>query len=587
MRPQPAQARGGNFLARTLPNLRRTSIHRACAIDSHRRSINGKPLPSPVESRVQFIDSSERIFIVAAPSKRPLVFIVRDGWGKNPDPARNSTNAVALAKHPVHDRLLAEYPHALVATSGFDVGLPEGTMGNSEVGHQNIGAGRIVDQESVRITKQIRNSEFLDNPAMNAAVRNALEKQSDFHIFGIVSDAGVHGLLEHLYGVLRLCKARGLSRVFLHAFTDGRDTPPSMGVEFIRQTEAAMVEIGAGRIASVSGRYYAMDRDNRWPRVEKAYRAIAFGDGPKFPSATAIVQNYYDHPSAANMTGDEFVTPSVVVDPTGKPLAIVKTGDSVVFYNYRGDRPRELTKAFVLPTFDGFDRGPKLDLHFTTMTAYESGLPVHVAYPKPPKMTNILGEFISNLGLRQFRCAETEKFPHVTFFFNDYREQPFPGEDRQIVPSPTVSTYDQMPEMSAYGIADETVKRIDNGLYDLLVVNFANCDMVGHTGVLPAAVKAVEHTDIVVGRLLEATRRAGGVAIVGADHGNAEQMVDPATGHPHTAHTTFPVEYFLVDDRLRGKEMREGGRLADLAPTALRMMGLTPPAEMTGTSLIE
>jgi len=515
-----------------------------------------------------------------------LVFIVRDGWGKNPDVSRNASNAVYLAKHPVHDRLLTEYPNAMIATSGFDVGLPEGTMGNSEVGHQNIGAGRIVDQESVRITKQVRNGEFNDNPQMNAAVQNALKNGSDLHIFGIVSDAGVHGQLEHLYGVLRLCKLRGLTKVYLHAFTDGRDTPPSKGLEFIRQTEEQMAAIGVGQIATVSGRYYAMDRDNRWPRVEKAYRAIAFADGPQFPTATAAVRSYYDVPTAPNMTGDEFVTPSVIVDPAGKPLATVKTGDSVIFYNYRGDRPRELTKAFVLDQFDGFDRGPNLDLYFVTMTAYEVGLPVHVAYPKPPKMTNILGEYLSNLGLKQFRCAETEKFPHVTFFFNDYREPLFPGEDRQIIPSATVSTYDQMPEMSAYGIADETVKRIESGLYDLLVVNFANCDMVGHTGVLTAAVKAVEHTDIVVGRLLEATRKAGGIAIVGADHGNCEQMTDPETGHPHTAHTTFPVEYFLVDDRLKGKTMRSG-RLADLAPTALAMMGLTPPAEMTGRSLID
>jgi 2,3-bisphosphoglycerate-independent phosphoglycerate mutase len=517
--------------------------------------------------------------------KRPCVIIVRDGWGKNPHPQWDSANAIVLARHPVADRLLADYPSTLVNTSGFDVGLPEGTMGNSEVGHQNIGAGRVVDQESVAITKQCRSGELFDNAVLNAAVDNALAKGTKLHLFGIVSDAGVHGLLEHLYGVLRLCKARGLTRVYLHAFTDGRDTPPSKGIEFVRQTEAQMREIGVGEIATVSGRYYAMDRDNRWPRVEKAYRAIAFADGPKYPSATAVIQNYYANPSASNMTGDEFITPSVVVDAAGKPLATVKSGDSVIFYNYRGDRPRELTKAFVLDQFDGFDRGPKLALYFVTMTAYETGLPVHVAYAKPPKMTNILGEYISTLGLKQFRCAETEKFPHVTFFFNDYREAPFAGEDRQIVPSPTVSTYDQMPEMSAYGIADETVRRIESGLYDLLVVNFANCDMVGHTGVLSAAVKAVEHTDIVVGRLLEATQRAGGVAIVGADHGNAEQMIDPETGHPHTAHTTFPVEYFLVDDRLRGKTMTEG-RLADLAPTALEMMSLPQPKEMTGVSLI-
>jgi 2,3-bisphosphoglycerate-independent phosphoglycerate mutase len=521
--------------------------------------------------------------------KRPLVLIVRDGWGKNPNPQWNHANAVHLARHPVADRLMAEYPNVLVHTSGFDVGLPEGTMGNSEVGHQNIGAGRIVDQESVRITKQIRNGEFLDNPELNAAVTNALENKSNLHLFGIVSDAGVHGLLEHLYGCLELCRRRGLrDRVYLHAFTDGRDTSPNSGLGYIQQVEARMKEMGVGRIASVSGRYWAMDRDNRWPRVEKAYRAIAFGDGPRFRTAEQAVKYYYENPTEPNMAGDEFVTPSVITgDIADKPLATVRDGDSVIFYNYRGDRPRELTKAFVLDGFTGFDRGPKLKLHFTTMTAYEQGLPVRVAYPKPPKMRNTLGEYVSSLGLKQFRCAETEKYPHVTFFFNDYRDEPFPGEDRVVVPSPTdVSTYDQKPEMSAYGITDEVVKRLDSGLYDLVVVNFANGDMVGHTGVLAAAVKAVEHVDVCVGRILTAVQRQGGVAIVTADHGNCEQMIDPSTGGPHTAHTTFPVELIVVDDRMKGKKLNEGGRLADVAPTILHMMGLDRPPEMTGRSLI-
>jgi 2,3-bisphosphoglycerate-independent phosphoglycerate mutase len=518
--------------------------------------------------------------------KRPLVLIIRDGWGRNPYPQWNHANAVYLAKHPVADRLLAEYPSVLIRTSGFDVGLPEGTMGNSEVGHQNIGAGRIVDQESVRITKQIRSSELFDNAELNATVSNALQKGTNLHLMGIVSDAGVHGLLEHLYACLALCKKRGLTRVFLHAFTDGRDTSPNSGLGYIQQIDAKMREIGVGQIATVSGRYYAMDRDNRWPRVEKAYRAITFADGARFATAEAAVKWYYENPSAPNMTGDEFVTPSVIVNERGEPLATVRNGDSIIFYNYRGDRPRELTKAFVLSTFDGFDRGPKLDLFFCTLTAYEQSLPVHVAYPKPPKMKNILGELACDLKLRQFRCAETEKFPHVTFFFNDYREPPFECEDRQIIPSPQVSTYDQMPEMSAYGIADEMVKRIDSDKYDLLVVNFANGDMVGHTGKLDAAIKAVEHVDICVGRVLEATQRHGGVAIVTADHGNCEQMIDPATGGPHTAHTTYPVELVVVDDRMRGKTLREGGRLADVAPTALDMMGIEKPAEMTGVSLI-
>jgi 2,3-bisphosphoglycerate-independent phosphoglycerate mutase len=515
-------------------------------------------------------------------NKKPLVIIVRDGWGKNPFPQWNVANAVFLAKHPVADRLLAEYPSTLIHTSGFDVGLPEGTMGNSEVGHQNIGAGRIVDQESVAITKQIRNGEFFANPVMNAAVDRAIASGGKLHLFGIVSDAGVHGLLEHLYGCLQLCKRKGLSRVFLHAFTDGRDTPPNSGIEYVRQIEAKMAEIGVGKVATVSGRYWAMDRDNRWTRVEKAYRAIAYGEGPNFASATEAIQHYYDHPTEANMSGDEFITPCTIGEG-----AKVTDGDSVIFYNYRGDRPREITKAFTLSDFTGFDRGKKLDLYFATMTAYEQNLPVQVAYPKPPKMKNILGEYLSAKGLKQFRCAETEKYPHVTFFFNDYRDEPFPGEDRQIVPSDkTVSTYDQKPEMSAMGVCDETVRRIDSGQYDLLVVNFANADMVGHTGVLPAAIKAVETVDGCVGRILEAIKRQNGVALVLADHGNAEQMIDPSTGGPHTAHTTYHVEIIVVDDRFKGRKLRTGGRLADVAPTALAMMGLEKPEEMTGVSLI-
>jgi 2,3-bisphosphoglycerate-independent phosphoglycerate mutase len=520
-------------------------------------------------------------------AKRPIVIIVRDGWGKNPYPQWNNANAVYLAKHPVADHLMATYPNTLIHTSGFDVGLPEGTMGNSEVGHQNIGAGRIVDQESVKITKEIRSGQFFQNEQMNAAIDNVLKKNSTLHLFGIVSDAGVHGLLEHLFAVLELAQRRGVNKVFLHAFTDGRDTPPSSGLSYVKQILAKMKEIGVGRIATISGRYYAMDRDNRWPRVEKAYRAIAFGEGEEFPSAEAAVQHYYDHPTEPNMTGDEFVTPSVICNPDGTPLATVKDGDSVIFYNYRGDRPRELTKAFTLDQFDGFDRGPKLNLYFVTMTAYEVGLPVHVAYPKPPKMTSILADYISSLGLKQFRCAETEKFPHVTFFFNDYREAPFPGEDRQIIPSPKdVATYDQKPEMSAQGVADEVVRRIDSGQYDLVVVNFANPDMVGHTGVLAAAIKAVEFVDARVGQVLEAVKRQNGAAIVLADHGNCEQMIDPETGAPHTAHTTYDVELIVVDDRFKGRSLRPDGRLADVAPTALAMMGLPKPPEMTGESLV-
>ena len=525
--------------------------------------------------------------------KRPVVLIIRDGWGKNPYEKWDRANAVKLARHPVADMLMSTYPNTLIQTSGFDVGLPEGTMGNSEVGHQNIGAGRVVDQESVAITKAIRDKSFFANVEINACIDNALKNHSTLHLFGIVSDAGVHGLIEHLYGCLDACKQRGLLRVFLHAFTDGRDSSPNKGLEYVRQIEQTMKDMGVGGVASVSGRYWAMDRDNRWARVEKAYRAIALGEGPKFRSAGEAISYYYGHPTEANMSGDEFVTPGVICDDGITPRAVVKDGDSVLFYNYRGDRPRELTKAFVLPDFKEFARGPKQNLHFTTMTAYEQGLPVRVAYPKPPKMVNILGDYVSKKGLTQFRCAETEKFPHVTFFFNDYREEPFPGEDRQIIPSlktmpdgSPLTTYNQMPEMSAYGICDEVVKRIDSGAYDLVVVNFANGDMVGHTGDLAAAIEAVQHVDVCVGRVLDANSRAGGSALVLADHGNCEQMIDPDTGGPHTAHTIYPVEIIVADDRFKGRALREGGRLADVAPTVLQMMGLDKPQEMTGKSLI-
>jgi 2,3-bisphosphoglycerate-independent phosphoglycerate mutase len=514
------------------------------------------------------------------------MIIVRDGWGKNPHPEWNRANAVFLAKHPVADRLMAEYPSTLIHTSGFDVGLPEGTMGNSEVGHQNIGAGRVVDQESVAITKQVRNGEFFDNKVLSEAVETAKSRGGSVHLFGLVSDAGVHARLEHLFGCLELCKRKGMTKVFLHAFTDGRDTPPNSGLGYIAQIEAKMADLGVGRVATVSGRYYAMDRDNRWDRIQKAYRAIVFGDGPQYLSASQAVEAYYKNPSDPSMNGDEFIIPCVIADGD-KARAVVKDGDSVIFYNYRGDRPRQITKAFVLPNFDGFDRGNKLDVFYCTMTAYEQGLPVQVAYPKPPKMINILGQYVSQLGLKQFRCAETEKFPHVTFFFNDYRDEPFEGEDRQIIPSPKeVGTYDKKPEMSAAGVCDETVRRIKTGNYDLVVVNFANPDMVGHTGVLKAAIKAVEVVDECVGKVVDAALEQGGAAIVLADHGNCEQMIDPTTGGPHTSHTTYDVEVIVVDDRFKGKPIRAGGRLADVAPTALELMGLAIPKEMTGKSLL-
>ncbi|MEX0654942.1 MAG: 2,3-bisphosphoglycerate-independent phosphoglycerate mutase [Phycisphaeraceae bacterium] len=545
---------------------------------------------------------------------KPLVLIVRDGWGRNPHAAHDKFNAIKLAATPVGDALLRDYPWTLIHTSGEDVGLPDETMGNSEVGHQNLGAGRVVDQESVRITKAIREGAFFNNEALVDAVQRAKANDRTVHLFGIASDAGVHGLLDHLYACLELCKRHGQTKVALHLFTDGRDTGPYSGKGFIERIEAKCKEIGVGQIASIVGRYYAMDRDNRWERVKQAYDLLT-GRSPAInvASASAAVQDYYDHPTNNSQNGDEFITPRTVSPTNDARETRVKDGDSVIFYNYRGDRPRELTRAFMQPDFygqvtpspdtgeKGFDRGDKLDLRYVCMTAYEASFTdfpgLKVAYPKPPKMTDIAGEFLSQQGLTQFRCAETEKFPHVTFFFNDYRDEPFPGERREMAQSPKVATYDLQPEMSAPQIKQLVLDRIaaEDG-EDFILVNFANGDMVGHTGKLDAAVKAVETVDACVGAIVEATLQRGGKLIVTADHGNAEQMFDPDTGEAHTAHTTYPVECILVDpDRTAdatgdpdtpSPALREGGKLADVLPTCLALMGLEQPVAMTGQSLL-
>lgn len=523
--------------------------------------------------------------------RRPLLLIVRDGWGHNPYSEWDKANAVKLAETPVADRLLATYPWVQIKTSGEDVGLPAGVMGNSEVGHQNIGAGRIVDQEVMRITRRIREGSFFENPGLVGACEHAKKTGGSLHIMGLCSSAGVHSTLEHLYALLKLAKRRSLDRVYFHAFGDGRDTPPKSGIEFIAEVESQMQSIGAGRVASVIGRYYAMDRDNRWDRVEKAYRLLTHSAGSEAATAKAAFQRYYDAPTESSRSGDEFIEPTIV----GKP-APIRDGDAVIFFNFRGDRPRELVRAFTFDEFpykdgdkmQGFDRGRKLDnLYFCTMADYERGLPVHVAFERPAKMVNILGGYAASLGLKQFRCAETEKFPHVTFFFNDYREEPFDGEDRQIVPSPRdVTTYDQKPEMSAQGVTEEMLRRIESDKYDLFILNYANGDMVGHTGKLDAAIKAVEVVDACVGKVIDAVLAKGGAAIVTADHGNCEQMIDPKTGGPHTAHTTYDVDLIVVDDRLKGCKLREGGRLADIAPTLLALGGIAKPVEMTGESLV-
>lgn len=522
-------------------------------------------------------------------TRPPVLLVIRDGWGKNPDPAQNATNAVHLARKPCDDALHARYPHSLVKASGLDVGLPDGVMGNSEVGHENIGAGRVVDQELVRLNKLFSEKRLTTNGVWRGLVERVKSRGGRLHLMGIVSDAGVHGMLEHLYGIVRQAKADGLTEVFIHAFTDGRDTPPHSGLGYVRQVEEQCRAIGLGRIATVCGRFWAMDRDNRWERVQKAYDLLT---GRRFAataaSAEAAVQAYYDRPLSDSQKGDEFVPATAILGADGQPVASIRDGDAVLFYNYRGDRPREITKAFVIDGFKEFDRGAKLDLYYATMTEYESGLPVKVVSPKPEPLKNILGQVVAAASLRQFRCAETEKNPHVTFFFNNYRKDPFPGEDRACPASPKVATYDLQPEMSAGEVTRLAKEAILSGKYALLVVNFANPDMVGHTGSLPAAIKAVEATDAGVGELLAALESVGGQAVICADHGNAEQMWDPTVNGPHTAHTLNLVEVFAVGPGLAaGKtRMRSGGRLADIAPTVLHLMGLPKPAEMTGESLV-
>ncbi len=524
--------------------------------------------------------------------RKPVLLVIRDGWGKNPDPAQNPTNAVFLAKKPCDDQLHAKYPFTLIKASGLDVGLPDGVMGNSEVGHENIGAGRIVDQELVRLNKLFSEKRLVTNPVWRAIVNRVKTRPgAKLHLMGIVSDAGVHGMLEHLYGILRVAKDEGLGagQVFIHAFTDGRDTPPASGIRYVREVDEQCRKIGLGQIASVCGRFWAMDRDNRWERVQQAYDMLT---GRKAmataPNAVAAVQFYYDKPLSETQKGDEFVAATAIVGADGKALATIQDGDAVLFYNYRGDRPREITRAFVMDDFKGFDRGAKIDLYYATMTEYEAGLPVNVISPKPASLKNILGQVVADAGLAQFRCAETEKNPHVTFFFNNYRATPFPGEERACPPSPKVPTYDMQPEMSAVEVTAAAKAAILSGKYGLIVVNFANPDMVGHTGSLPAAVKAVEATDRGLGELLGALEQVGGRAVILADHGNCEQMWDAENNSPHTSHTLNRVETFVVGEGFAaGKtHLRDGGRLADVAPTVLALMGLPKPAEMTGESLI-
>ena len=513
---------------------------------------------------------------------KPFVLIIRDGWGYNPDSSEDAYNAIKCANTPVDDMLMAEFSNCLIHTSGEDVGLPNGTMGNSEVGHQNIGAGRIVPQESVRISKTIQDGSFFENQEFLNLIKFVKKNNGKMHIMGLCSDIGVHSLLGHLYGLLELAKRNDVKDVFIHAFMDGRDSPPDSGAGYIADIEKKAMEIGVGKIASVMGRFYAMDRDSRWDRVQKAYECMRIGKGNKAASAAEAVANSYE-----KEVTDEFIEPTCIINEDDEPIATINDGDSVIFFNFRGDRPREITRALVQPDFKDFPRTAKTDIYFVCLTEYDATIPASVAFPKLAKMKNILGAYWGSLGLKQFRCAETEKYAHVTFFFNDYAEKPFPGEDRQIVPSPRVRTYDLKPEMSAYEVADVVLKRLDSKKYDVVVVNFANPDMVGHTGILAAAIKAAEVVDECVGRILEKVRSLGGVAIITADHGNFEKMWNIPKNQPHTAHTVGDVPLIVFDERYKSNKLRQDGRLADIGPTLLQMMDLPQPKEMTGKSLIE
>ena len=519
-------------------------------------------------------------------NKKPTVLIIRDGWGENPDSAQDFCNAVKLAYTPVADRIRKKGLRTEISASGMAVGLPDGVMGNSEVGHQNIGAGRIVDQELVRINKGLKNRALLNNPTFQKVI-DTQKSGGAIHLFGIVSDAGVHGMLTHLYDLVRLAHSSGVEELYLHGFTDGRDTPPKSGLEFIKEVETEFAKIGLGKIATITGRYWAMDRDLRWDRVEKAYRVITNnGAEATAGSATDAVQNYYDKPQQG-MIGDEFIPATQVLDTNGDPVGFVKDGDAVVFYNYRGDRPRQITQAFIDENFKDFDRGKKIQVFFTTMTEYKKDFCKNVLFPKPLPMNDTLGAYLSKRGISQFRCAETEKFPHVTFFFNDYREEPFPGEERVIIPSPKdCKTYDEKPEMSAERVLKATSEAIDSGSYELIVVNFANPDMVGHTGSLKAAVEACEVVDRCLGDILQILEKKGGNALVTADHGNCDQMYNSEISAPHTSHTLNPVEVVILGPSTKGKNIRSRGVLGDIAPTLLSLMDLEKPASMTGSSLL-
>ena len=508
--------------------------------------------------------------------KKPLVLCIMDGFGKNPS---DYGNAIVTAKTPNLDKLMADFPMTYIGASGMDVGLPDGQMGNSEVGHTNIGAGRVVYQELTRITKSIKDGDFFNNEAMVKAVQNAIDNGTSLHLMGLMSDGGVHSHNSHIWAIVELAKKMGLSKVYLHCIMDGRDVAPTSGKDFLADAQAKLDEIGVGKIATVVGRFYAMDRDNRWERVVLAYNAFVKGEGIYAADPVKAVEESYSKVDAdgKNIT-DEFIEPTVCLENEGR----ISKNDSVVFFNFRPDRAREITRTFVDPDFSGFER-EFFPVYYVCMTQYDATMPnVDVAF-KPQSLANTLGEYLADKGLSQLRIAETEKYAHVTFFFNGGVEAQYEGEDRILVNSPKVTTYDLKPEMSAYEVSEKVNEAVRSGKYDVIILNFANCDMVGHTGVFDAAVAAVQAVDTCVGTLYEAVHEMGGALLITADHGNADKMYEE-DGSPFTAHTTFPVPFIVADYPC---ELREGGKLCDIAPTMLKMLGLEQPTEMDGVSLIK
>jgi len=526
---------------------------------------------------------------------KPLILIILDGWGYR---AETKANAIALARKPTYDRLLREYPNTLIHTSGPFVGLPEGQMGNSEVGHLNIGAGRIVHMDITRIDLMIRNGEFFAHPVLLAAMKHARVGERRLHLFGLVSDGGVHSQQAHLYALLKMAKQNGVDRVFVHAFMDGRDTLPTNGAGYLEELQQKMREYNSGKIASVSGRYYAMDRDRRWERIAKAYNAMVFADAEGGICADPV-QGMKD--SYNKGVTDEFVIPFVCTDKAGQPLATIRDDDACICFNFRADRVRQITRALArnsglnekggsdLPGAEDLDatiprdRVPK-SLHYVCMTQYDKNFRQPVVIP-PESMANILANVMGGLNMRNLRVAETEKYAHVTYFFNGGIEQPFPGEERLMVQSPKVATYDLKPEMSAAGIADAVIKATEDGTFDVIIANFANADMVGHSGKIEPTVKAVETVDACLGRIESTVRAKGGAVLITADHGNAEMMIDPATGGPHTAHTTNPVPFIVVAENANHYTLKPNGSLRDISPTLLGMLGIDEPKEMTGSDL--